>query len=202
MCSIIICWSPTCPSVDTSSPESAGKNVQYLDLADFQRPASDFYFQWIVAVYQRDVQTSLLGAGASLGSSPSLAAVDRAVRSAWSLLPVCPVALLLWCCLLSPWIGSPSHGWPPSCSFAEQCPASISVIKNMSVSSWLIYSRISETQTNILLITTCSPPHRGLEDCNWAFGIPYISSLYVSNPFHQMTLLLPLFKFNNGLETG
>lgn len=161
---------------DISSPGSAGRSVQYLDLADFQRPASDFCFPWIAAAYQRDVRTSLPGAGASLGSSPSLAAVDRAAQSVGSPPPVCPAALLLWCCLLTPWTGSPSHGWPPSCSFAEQYPASISAIKNISVSSWLTYSRISEPQTNKLLKTTCSPPQRMLKDCIWAFRIPYISS--------------------------
>lgn len=115
---------------DRFSPGSAGRNVQYLDLADFQRLASGFCFPWTAAAYQRDVQTSLPGAEASLGSSPFLAAVDRAVQSAGSPLPVCPAALQLWSCLLSPWIVSPSHGWPPSCFFAEQCPASISVTKN------------------------------------------------------------------------
>lgn len=185
----------------TSSPGSAGRNVQYLDLADFQRPASDFCFPWTAVAYQRDVQTSLSGAGASSRSSPSLAAVDRASGSAGSPLPVCPAALLLWCRLLSPGIASPFHGWPPSCSFAEQCPASISVIKDMSVSSWLTYSRIPEPQTNKLLVTTCSPPQRGVEDCNWAFRIPCVSSPYFSKPFHQMTLLLLLFsKFNYSLE--
>lgn len=118
---------------DISSPGSAGRNVQYLDLADFLRPASDFCFPWTAAAYQRDVQTSLPGEEASLGSSPFLAAVDRAVWSAGSPPPTCPAAQQLWCCLTSPWIGLPFHGWLPSCSSAEQCLASISVNKDMSV---------------------------------------------------------------------
>lgn len=114
---------------DIFSPGFAGRNVRYLDLADFQRLASGFCFPWIAAVYQRDVRTPLPGAEASSESSPFLAAVDRAAWTAGSPPPVCPAALQLWCCLLSPWIVSPSHEWPPNCSFAEQCPASISVTK-------------------------------------------------------------------------
>lgn len=186
---------------DISLPGSVGRNVQYLDLADSQRPATDFCFPWIAAAYQRDAQTSLPGAEASLGSSPFLAAVAGAVRSAGSPRPVCPAALRPSCCLLSPWIGSPSHVWPPSCSSAEQCPASISVIKNTSVSSWLTYSRISEPQTNKLLVTTCSPPQGRLEDCNWNFRIPSIP--LVLHPMWPVTLPSPLFlKLTNGLEIG
>lgn len=162
------CWSLPCPafpfilsiSLYIASPGSAGRNVQYRDLADFRRPAFDSCFPWIAAAFPRDVQTSLPGAGASLGSSPSLAAADRAVGSAGSPPPVCPAALLLWCCLPSPWIGSPSHEWPPSCSFAEQCPASISVIKKMY-----------QTSNNYTFISS-----GGLEDWNWAFRTSYISS--------------------------
>ena len=205
MCLVNICFSlPFLPLYSTNladkvSPESVGRNVQYPDLADSQRPAADFCFPWIAAASQRDVQTSLPGAEASLGSSPFLAAVDRAVRSAGSPQPVCPAAQRPWCCLLSPWIGSPYHGWPPSCSSAEQCPASISVIKSISVSSWLTYSGTSEPQTNKLLVTTCSPPQRGLKDCNWTFRTSSIP--FLLHPRPPMTLLLPLsLKFTNGLE--